>query len=235
MENGLTSTGGFSPGSVANYTCNDGYVLEGDSRRVCQATGAWTGEEPQCVEGPPSITNVTTDSTTSLSVLWAHSVAGQPTCYYLITYICLANGSNSVYHEKRTLTVPAGNTSVVLSDVELPPGSVHVVVVTAVSGDVSRSSELKYIDISSAVTPALVTVVWNSQTQTSATLEWPRGFCWDYVVICYSLSGKDQILVSLFSRAVLNDLYQETYIAVVICSSFRDGYTVDTYAPILLK
>ena len=51
MENGLTSTGGFSPGSVANYTCNDGYVLEGDSRRVCQATGAWTGEEPQCDEG----------------------------------------------------------------------------------------------------------------------------------------------------------------------------------------
>ena len=85
----------------------------------------------------------------------------------------------------------------------------------------------------SAVIPALVTVVWNSQT--SATLEWPREFCWEYVVICYSLSGKDQILVSSFSRAVLTDLYQETYIAVVICSSFRDGYTADTYAPILLK
>ena len=43
--------------------------------------------------------------------------------------------------------MPAGNTSVVLNDVELPPGSVHVVVVTAVSGDVSRSSELEYITI----------------------------------------------------------------------------------------
>ena len=83
----------------------------------------------------------------------------------------------------------------------------------------------------SAVTPALVTVVWNSET--SATLQWPRGFC--CVVICYSLSGKDQILVSSFSRAVLNDLYQDAHIAVVICSSFRDGYSVDTYAPILLK
>ena len=98
-------------------------------------------------KGSPSITNIATVSTTSLNVSWAHSVAGQPTSYYLITYICLANGSNSVYHEKRTLTVPAGNTYVVLNDVELPPGSVHVVVVTSVSGDVSRSSELEYINI----------------------------------------------------------------------------------------
>ncbi|CAI8057737.1 Deleted in malignant brain tumors 1 protein, partial [Geodia barretti] len=36
MENGLTSTGGFSPGSVANYTCND--AAEGD---IEDSAGNW--------------------------------------------------------------------------------------------------------------------------------------------------------------------------------------------------
>ena len=49
--NGRATAGGFSPGSVADYTCNSGYVLVGNERRICTATGAWSGEDPQCVEG----------------------------------------------------------------------------------------------------------------------------------------------------------------------------------------
>ena len=51
IDNGGRTVDGSSPGSVATYTCNDGYVLVGDSTRTCQATGTWSGEDPQCVEG----------------------------------------------------------------------------------------------------------------------------------------------------------------------------------------
>ena len=51
IDNGERTADGFSPGSVATYTCNDGYVLVGDSTRICQTTGTWSGEDPHCVEG----------------------------------------------------------------------------------------------------------------------------------------------------------------------------------------
>lgn len=37
---------GFS--SVATYTCNDGYVLMGDTTRTCQNDSMWSGAEPTC-------------------------------------------------------------------------------------------------------------------------------------------------------------------------------------------
>ena len=84
---------------------------------------------------------------TYLDISWRHSVAGEPTSHYLITYICLANGSNSAYHGKRSLIVPPTDTSVVLNDVEVTAGSVNVVIVTSVSGNVSHSSDLQYLNI----------------------------------------------------------------------------------------
>ena len=35
-------------GQTANYSCNTGYNLVGDSTRTCQATGNWSGSEPTC-------------------------------------------------------------------------------------------------------------------------------------------------------------------------------------------
>ena len=39
---------GRTIGQTATYTCNTGYNLEGDSTRMCQATGMWSRSEPTC-------------------------------------------------------------------------------------------------------------------------------------------------------------------------------------------
>ena len=49
-ENGDVSVGEITLGSVATYTCNDGYVFNGDSTRTCQADGTWSGDKPICGE-----------------------------------------------------------------------------------------------------------------------------------------------------------------------------------------
>ena len=36
-------------GSTATYTCNDGFRLEGEETRKCEATALWSGEAPTCV------------------------------------------------------------------------------------------------------------------------------------------------------------------------------------------
>ena len=35
-------------GSVARYTCNSGYTIDGPSERECQADETWTGVDPVC-------------------------------------------------------------------------------------------------------------------------------------------------------------------------------------------
>ena len=39
---------GTTFGRTANYNCNTGYNLVGDSTRSCQPTGVWSGSEPTC-------------------------------------------------------------------------------------------------------------------------------------------------------------------------------------------
>ena len=34
--------------SQAIYTCSSGFALVGQSSRICQANGTWSGEEPLC-------------------------------------------------------------------------------------------------------------------------------------------------------------------------------------------
>lgn len=45
---GIVTLTGTSPGSIATYHCNNGFVLNGDQERQCSETGVWSGYEPLC-------------------------------------------------------------------------------------------------------------------------------------------------------------------------------------------
>ena len=44
----VSHTGGTMFRHAANYNCDTGYKLVGNSTRTCQATGVWSGSEPTC-------------------------------------------------------------------------------------------------------------------------------------------------------------------------------------------
>ncbi|XP_065918054.1 uncharacterized protein [Dysidea avara] len=58
-----------SEGSVANYSCNFGFRLDGNNQRQCQSTATWSGTVPTCIRidcgdpGEPSNGNVLFNST----------------------------------------------------------------------------------------------------------------------------------------------------------------------------
>ena len=43
-----SASGDFTGGTVATYSCADGYELVGEENRTCLVDGTWTGAEPQC-------------------------------------------------------------------------------------------------------------------------------------------------------------------------------------------
>ena len=47
-KNGQVTFGSTRVGTSATYQCDSGFVLVGKSTRVCQASGEWSGDEPQC-------------------------------------------------------------------------------------------------------------------------------------------------------------------------------------------
>jgi CUB/sushi domain-containing protein len=48
ITNGQVRVDSRDIGSVAVYSCNEGYGLDGDSLRTCTADGVWSGREPSC-------------------------------------------------------------------------------------------------------------------------------------------------------------------------------------------
>ena len=46
--NGVVTVYGRMTSSVATYSCNDGYILSGDSTRVCLGSGRWSGSDATC-------------------------------------------------------------------------------------------------------------------------------------------------------------------------------------------
>ena len=46
--NGQVSADGNTFHSQANYSCSEGYVLNGNSTRTCQSDGQWSGSVPTC-------------------------------------------------------------------------------------------------------------------------------------------------------------------------------------------
>lgn len=47
-QNGMVMMMGRSFGSKAMYSCELGFMLEGEMTRTCQKNGEWSGEEPRC-------------------------------------------------------------------------------------------------------------------------------------------------------------------------------------------
>ena len=48
IENGNVVSNGTLLGAVAQYSCDETYVLDGPEQRICQDNGMWSGDEPVC-------------------------------------------------------------------------------------------------------------------------------------------------------------------------------------------
>ena len=46
--NGMVITNDTYVTSIAEFTCDDGYMLVGDAQRVCQPDGMWSNMVPKC-------------------------------------------------------------------------------------------------------------------------------------------------------------------------------------------
>ena len=46
--NGRVRVSGSGVGSIAGYSCNRGFVLNGNTRRTCSSNGQYDGREPSC-------------------------------------------------------------------------------------------------------------------------------------------------------------------------------------------
>ena len=47
-ENGNVEVTSTVVGTVATYSCNDGFKLVGNENRVCRPNGQWSGVAPSC-------------------------------------------------------------------------------------------------------------------------------------------------------------------------------------------
>ena len=45
---GSVKVSSYYPGGQAVYSCDDGYLLKGDQKRVCLSSGRWEGSDPVC-------------------------------------------------------------------------------------------------------------------------------------------------------------------------------------------
>ena len=93
----VTFSFGVSVGSTATYTCTSGYVIVGESTRVCQGDGSWSGRAPICSivkcgglsnpsNGQVSITNDTPGGTATYTCNSGYTLVG------LETRTCQNNG-----------------------------------------------------------------------------------------------------------------------------------------------
>lgn len=49
VDNGQIQLDSPDVGNVANYSCDQGYVLLGVQRRTCTEDGSWSDIEPSCI------------------------------------------------------------------------------------------------------------------------------------------------------------------------------------------
>ena len=46
--NGTVTWTSLTPGSIATYTCDEGFELTGEGNRTCQNDGTWSDDPPTC-------------------------------------------------------------------------------------------------------------------------------------------------------------------------------------------
>ena len=49
ISNGSVTLSKTTFGSIATYSCDVGFALQGSTERECEATGQWNGSEPSCI------------------------------------------------------------------------------------------------------------------------------------------------------------------------------------------
>ena len=49
LPNGLMVINDTTFNSTASYSCDTGYELVGNTTRICQANGNWSGDQPSCL------------------------------------------------------------------------------------------------------------------------------------------------------------------------------------------
>ena len=49
LHNGQLSSSDFSYSSILTFTCDEGFILHGNDRIICQANGNWNGTVPSCI------------------------------------------------------------------------------------------------------------------------------------------------------------------------------------------
>lgn len=47
-QDGRVDFSSMAIGSIASYTCSEGYTLVGTATRICQPSGEWSGSVPEC-------------------------------------------------------------------------------------------------------------------------------------------------------------------------------------------
>jgi CUB/sushi domain-containing protein len=49
ISNGSVTFSETTFGSIATYSCDEGFGLQGSTERVCETIGQWSGSEPSCI------------------------------------------------------------------------------------------------------------------------------------------------------------------------------------------
>ena len=89
---------------------------------------------------PPSITDLFQKKLDSRTLTWTHPCDGPPTTHYVVTMLPVSTSKSFTMQDPINVLLSPSNTSITFNDLKLESNN-YVFVVTAVSGNVSLSSQ----------------------------------------------------------------------------------------------
>jgi hypothetical protein len=132
---------------------------------------------PKC-SCPPVITDIVEESDTNINITWTHPCDKPPTTRYIVTTQLISTGLFFTTQPASHVRLPPESTSTTISDIAQVAGNTYIFVVTAVSGDVSQSSQPAQFKIPNpSIIPPPTDVFVTKLTSTSARVNWtpPQG------------------------------------------------------------